>query len=233
MALSSQDLQNIIAGVAIAATFIVYSRRRIDARHDAARIILYEIEQAESRFDDALGVIDNAENLTLHDRVQLLPQNSWSDSRKQLIKVLPSDVIKRINQFYNDCELLDSSLRQIDEMFLKNETEVRVNAFRVNADYFKTRVDNFIYEKDDKDDKSEKQDLERINKEMIIDANNRREYFNKEFPTLYSYAPVKPINDGRKIVARLRDYNLSQSRAGDYLRKNGASWFFRLISKSK
>ncbi len=230
MTLSSQDIQNIIGGVAIAVTFIVYSRRRIDSRHDAARIILYEIEQAESKLDDALVVIDNAENLILHDRVQLLPQNSWSDSRKQLINVLPSDVIKRINQFYNDCELLDSSLRQIDEMFLKNETEVRVNSFRINADYFKARVDKFIY---DKGDKSEKQDLEKINKEMIIDANNRREFFNKEFPTLHSYAPVKPINDGRKIVARLRDYNLSQSRAGDYLRKNGSSLLFRLMSRSK
>lgn len=229
MSISSQDAQNIIALFAIATTFVVYSRRRIDERHDAARIILYEIEQAEDRLDDALRVITAAENLNIEDKVQVLPQNSWQELRQKLINVLPSDVIKRINQFYSECELLDNSLRQIDDVFTKNETEVRANAYRVNADYFKARVDAFVYE----DDKKTEKELKDDNASMITDRNNRRDFFNREFPTLYSYAPVKPVNDGRKIVARLKAYNISQSRAGDYLRKNGSSWPTRLINRSK
>lgn len=229
MTFSPQDTQNILALIAIVTTFIVYSRRRIDERHDAARIILYEIEQAEDRLDKAHSAIVAAENLQIADRVQVMPQNSWQDLRKRLINVLPSDVIKKINQFYSECELLDNSLKQIDEVFIKNETEVRVNAYRVNADYFKERVDDFVYE----DASKTEQQLKDDNLTMITDRNDRRDYFNKEFPTLYAYAAVKPVDDGKKIVAKLKTYNISQSRAGDYLRKNGSSWISRLVNRSK
>jgi hypothetical protein len=212
--------------VTILAAFVawaLYGKQRRDKRRDLATIILHEIEKAEDLISEARRAVQDAEAGNVSQKVQVMKIDTWDEAQHVLAGRLPQDVVKRIGEFYADCRLLDEALEHIDGAFVKNETEIRANEFRVNAEYRKWAVDNL------KLNPNYDPKVDEENKQLAAEAERLRQSFNDTFPTLYGYRPVKPTNDAKRILGTLPT-DLSQTRVGQKLRRVRLGFFRRHFS---
>ena len=109
------------------ATFIVgcfaiglYIQQKIDQKRDSANVILSEIRYAE-------GLIDRFKTAGVSTDItyQLLPNNHWGKYNFLFIKDLDQDETTEINNFYNQCFILDKALDQISVYHeLKHKSQV-------------------------------------------------------------------------------------------------------------
>jgi len=88
----------------------IYIKQKVDYRRDAANIILMEIRSAEA----VISHIKSTGILNLN--YQILPSNSWYKYNYLFIKKLDKDEIDILNNFYNQCELLDKMLCQVNSL---------------------------------------------------------------------------------------------------------------------
>lgn len=214
--------------VTILAAFIawaLYSKQRSDQRRDAARIILHEIESAEPLIIEAKKLISTVAVGGPAQKIQVMKVDSWGTAQHLLAGKLPSDVMQRIANFYANCRLLDEALAFIDAAFAKNESEVRVNAFRVNADYLNEIIK--LRQPNPTNDPT----IDRDNLELTNKLNLQREEFNRDFPTIYTYRGVKPTNDAKQYLEMLST-ELSQGRVGQELRRAGNGFLRRVFFRS-
>lgn len=203
-----------LTAVTILAAFVVwalYDRQRRDLRRDAAKIVLSEIERAEGLIADVKKALAVVEANNIPDSMRLLKVDNWDSAQYQLTGHLPEDVITKINNFYTYGRLIDEALAAIDGAFWKNESAVRENAFRVNADYAVKLLDAVEVNPNNLPEIAAK------NNAITAQFKEKRDAFNKSFPTFYTYAPVKPTNDIKKYLDLL-PMGLSQGRVGDELR---------------
>jgi hypothetical protein len=224
---SALTYQGSLTLVTILAAFIVwslYGKQRRDQRRDAAKIIIREIEQAESRIPSAIKYVKAIRGSGSSEKIRIMEVDSWNIAQYQLAGQLPEDVMKRIDDFYGACRLLDGALSHIDDAALKNEEAVRQNAFRMNASYLAQAVG--------------KQKLNPESLASVTDANaivskaieERRSTFNRQFPTLYSYLAVKALNDADLYLTKLPT-DLSQTRVGQKLRAVSKGYVKRWLSR--
>lgn len=118
------------------ATFIVgcfaigiYLQQKIDQKRDAANVILAEIRYAER-------LIDQFKNSGIASDIQyqLLPSNNWNKYNYLFINNLDQDEISEINNFYNQCFILDRALDQISISYeLKHKSMAIHNTISIIA----------------------------------------------------------------------------------------------------
>lgn len=87
----------------------LYITQKRDYKRDSASIILMEIRHAEQVIDrmKASGIeISNATHI-------LLPTNNWAKYNYLFIKDLDRDELDLINNFYNQCSVIDNALSQM------------------------------------------------------------------------------------------------------------------------
>lgn len=97
-------LVTLLVGSVAISLYIFQKRAR---KRDAANIILMEVRYAESAIDR----IKRGE--TIEPLYVLLPKNNWSKYSYLFVGDLDRDEIDLINDFYNQCEMIDKSLAQL------------------------------------------------------------------------------------------------------------------------
>ena len=104
----------IVGGVAI----YLYIRQKRDYKRDAANILLMEIRSAEKLISSA------KQGTPLSADTPLLPTNNWVKNNYLFIKNLDRDELDLINNFYNQCGIIDKSLYQLS---IANQLEQKSN----------------------------------------------------------------------------------------------------------
>ena len=98
----------IVGGFAIG----LYIVQKKDYKRDVANIILMEIRRAERVSDQiklsGIRISENMENL--------LPTNNWVGNNYLFIRDLDRDELDLVNNFYNQCSIIDSSLSQMSNL---------------------------------------------------------------------------------------------------------------------
>lgn len=218
---NSNTLIAIVTFVVAFAAYALYLKQRRDNRKESAGIIFRELDEANESLRNVQQMITDAEEKQLIDYVPLLKSDSWDSLKHTLSSVLPDDVISSIANFYSETRRLDASLEFISSAFYKNEAEVRVNQFRVTADFLKEYVEKYDFNEDNK---------------TTHNKNLSEDYFNKRdrFVELHSnqaspYIPSKPIHDAKNRYNRIPK-NLLETRVGDQLRRAQKGWPTRLIN---
>lgn len=97
----------------------LYISQKNNYKQDAANIILMEIRHAESIIDQ----IKKSESIEASQI--LLPTNNWSKYNYLFIKDLDRDELDLVNNFYNQCELINKSLSQLS---ISSQLEQKSNA---------------------------------------------------------------------------------------------------------
>lgn len=86
----------------------LYIKQQEDQKRDAANIILMEIRYAEKLIDrfSGSGVVTDFQN-------KIIPTENWYKYNYLFIKDLDTDEIDELNNFYNQCHLIDKGLGQL------------------------------------------------------------------------------------------------------------------------
>lgn len=95
----------IVGGVAI----FIYIKQKRDQKRDAANIILMEIRYAEKLIErfTAGGIVMDLQN-------KIIPTNNWYKYNYLFVQDLDIDEIDQLNNFYNQCSLIDKSIEQLN-----------------------------------------------------------------------------------------------------------------------
>lgn len=128
----TQLTTNIIALVAIVATFIIYVVRKNDYKRDAASIILLEIKAAEKNRKDAKRTYEQSRSnnppyISFPEKLRLMPDESWTKYKYLFIRDFEPEEWDEIGDYYNNCKNFDDSVEHKDSAFRNNETEIRAN----------------------------------------------------------------------------------------------------------
>jgi hypothetical protein len=97
--------------------FYIYTKQKIDAKRDAAKIILQEIRRAESIISDykQQGRYQFAK--------KIIATNSWNKNIHYFVGDLDNDELDRISDLYSTGEYLDSLIKQISDITFDHEVE--------------------------------------------------------------------------------------------------------------
>lgn len=88
----------------------LYIKQKKDQKRDAANIIISEIRNAEN----TIAQIKNSGGISFSTRI--LPSSSWNEYSFLFVNQLDRDEMDTINNFYNQCTLLDKALEQADSI---------------------------------------------------------------------------------------------------------------------
>jgi len=171
-------------------TFIVgcfaiglYISQKVDEKRDAANVILAEIRYAEK-------LIDQLKNSGISNDIQyqILPSNSWGKYGYIFINELDQDEIGEINNFYNQCFIMDRALDQVNISYeLKHKSQAIHTQISViakeslgNMDLFEQNKNNFV---------------------RLIDNDT------------YTFRPIAPINAIAKTLNNIRFVTTSTAGA--------------------
>ena len=89
----------------------LYTKQKKDYKRDAANIILMEIRHAENMIEQ----LKKGSSTSMD--TPLLPNNNWNTHNYLFIKDLDRDELDLINNFYNQCLLIDKALPQLNINF--------------------------------------------------------------------------------------------------------------------
>lgn len=106
---TSNFFSGIITLVVGSVAIYLYLRQKIDFKRDNASIILMEIRHAEKSLD---GLKSGNAIINQFD-IKILPTNNWKKYNYLFIDDLDRDELDLINNFYNQCEIIDKNLEQI------------------------------------------------------------------------------------------------------------------------
>jgi|SRR3989344_2061568 len=87
----------------------IYLKQKWDYKRDAASIILMEIRNAEKIID----LMKNHGVAISESMEKILPSNNWIKYNYLFIKNFDRDELDLVNNFYNQCVLVDSALSQL------------------------------------------------------------------------------------------------------------------------
>jgi len=108
----------LVGGIAI----YLYIRQKLDAKRDAARIIIQEIRRAE----DIIG--DYKQTGTYQFSKKIVATNSWTKNIHYFVGDLTNDELDKISDLYSTGEYLDQLVESISRITLETEIEFVKNA---------------------------------------------------------------------------------------------------------
>lgn len=94
-----------VGGIAI----LIYIKQKNDQKKDAANIILMEIRYAEKLIEKL-----SSGPIVLDFQSSIVPTNNWYRYNYLFINNLDIDEIDQLNNFYNQCALIDKSIEQLN-----------------------------------------------------------------------------------------------------------------------
>lgn len=188
--------------VAISA-YLIYLRGKKDDKRNAANIIYLEMKGAETLITQAKKTLKQAQITNQPDakkfqeKLQVMRIGSWSKYRHLFSRDMSPDLWNEIDEFYQNCKLFDEALVYIDSLFSRNESEVRINSFRIIANYFVEAS-----KKTSPNPGTDKALLAK-NEKVIKQYKEYIDSFTGAFPTSYAYTPIKPYQDAEYYLSQL------------------------------
>lgn len=183
--------------------WILYRKQNKDRKRDIANSILSEIQQAEKSVDRVRDYIRDTGNVEIN--IQIVRQNSWTSHKHLFSNDLDEDEWNEINNFYDNAELLNETLRRSNMIFEKNSDQIRSNMQEAVAAFSKAAAS--VYNEQ--------------NKEITVrDFNEKLDLFNKFYgdkSKIFTFSPVKYLNDANRILEDIRF--ISTSTAGEKLKR--------------
>lgn len=176
---------------------VVYWIQKRDSKREAANIILLEIRAAERKL---VEIKKSLKNEILPNDLRLMPTENWSKFSFLFIRDFDRDEWDSLVSFYNNCQLIDETIKYNNDSFWNDVEQIRSNKQRLLADFaYKAALDkNARKEFDDVTD--------------LIDGL----YMSKQGK--FGYTPQKTLNDAKKHVDEIAP-RISQSTIGLKLKK--------------
>jgi len=115
--------------------FYLYHRQKSDSKRRLAKIILLEIENAQSQLQEAKKQVLQSPDDPLPEHLYVMPADTWSKNKHLFIEDFKTSEWNAINQFYGICQLFDEAIRHNDSRFAEQEKEVRRNVQQVTYKY--------------------------------------------------------------------------------------------------
>lgn len=176
-------------------TFVIYLyiAQKNDHKRDAANIVLMELRHAENIIDQTKG------GEILEVSQALLPTNNWTKYNYLFIGDLDRDELDLINNFYNQCELIDKAATQ---MSISTQLEQKAN--HIHNEIVKLAM--------------EESKLYSSEADALNGFNIKKEKFLKVIHSDgYAFRPADPQN---KIIKSLFNIQkITTSSAGNILKK--------------
>lgn len=199
--------------------FGVYMWQKRDQKKTAARIILIEIENAESQLKI---VKDSPKAEALPENTRLMPTASWEKYRHLFARMFTPREWDTISDFYNKCLEYDRAVT-----YDASSLELDIEAFRSSVNNALALVlavtilnDNGNSLSDDELD-AQYVELQRKLTTVFMEPKN-----------LFIYKPTKPLNEAARAIRAL-DSVMSLTSVGDKLRKiSKPNLLQRILSKN-
>lgn len=177
----------------------LYIKQKIDYKRDAASIILMEIRNAEKTIDSIKA------GQVITSNIVLLPTNNWTRNNYLFIDNLDRDDLDLVNNFYNQCALIDKSLAQLNIASQLEQKSNHIHKKLVEIAHDLTRA----YSVDIKGT-----DLNNIKTAFDIQKNNFLKIIESEG---HVFSPGSPISEIQNALSKIE--KITTSTAGDKLKK--------------
>lgn len=133
---NSTALLTAVTLVIATSAYRIYNRQKKDNKHDAAKILLLEIEGAERQLE-RVSPDKPFSNINEPD-VFVMPTASWDKYKYLFVTDFDRNEWDKITGFYVRCRAYDDAVRLNRLYFDKNQQEIRVNLQRILATYADT-----------------------------------------------------------------------------------------------
>lgn len=184
--------------------FFLYKKQLGDQKSEAAKIILLEIQNAETGF----RLINQSlaeEPPVLPVDIVVLPTQSWGKFKHLFVEDFDRSQWDAISSFYSGCQLLDEVLKDNNSHFQKNEDQFRINIQKISSDYISEALEKGAEQIDTSE--IERGLSQKISKLMGV-------YLR----VAQQYGPRKPVLDAKRIITGI-DSTLSRTSVGTVLKK--------------
>ena len=188
-----------------ASAFLVYRWQKRDKLKNVTTAILLEIQQAEKSVAVLKKYIRRG-NLNVD--FKILQNDTWSQYKHLLAKVLDNDEMTAISDFYANLKILDESIEYNKRCFNEDVEQIRINRQRVFTDLIEESVKSII-----RDGADGSATISRLQNEInLFDSI----YMNQP-PQYARYNPQKILDDAGHSLASFS--NLSTTSVGQKLKK--------------
>jgi hypothetical protein len=202
--LNSNLFQTVVTFFVGTFAICLYLKQKSDHKREAAKIILTEIQAAESMIE---RVRDSLRNGKLEIDSIVMPNDSWTLYKHLFSKYFDRDEWDAITRFYAKSKLIDESTRYNNSAFANDVEQIRTNKQKVLADFARELVEDV-----GKNQFDVKTQVDLFDKKV---AAFDKLYMDKQKDYLYS--PQKPINDAKIYLEDLKP--ISISTVGQKLKK--------------
>jgi len=187
----------------------LYYRRKRDEKRRIAKIVMLEIENAQTELKEAKKLILSNPDEPLPEHLYVMPSDTWSKNKHLFIENFKPTEWNALNQFYAQCQLFDEAIGHNDARFGEHEKEIRKNVHRANYEFAVEYGEKIrLASTDDEKERLRKEFKERRDAviEMVVS------------PYVYIYTPLKQ-NEIIHTCLNNVDTDLSLNAVGQKLEK--------------
>ncbi len=195
-----------------AAAFLIYRLQKRDKKREVANIVLLEIQSAERKLKEIKKSI-SGDSGKLPNDLRLLQNDSWSQFSYMFIRDLDRDEWDSLSDFYDNCKLIDETIKFNNAAFWNDVEQIRANKQRVLADYadvsarkLKGSLKGPVNEED------------KVAVEQFDELTEKFDHLYMSKQGRFSYTPQKTLDDARQYVSEI-DMRISQKNVGIKLKK--------------
>lgn len=113
----------------------LYYRRKRDNKRRIAKIILLEIENAQSILKEVKRNVLGSPDSPLPENVRCAPSDTWTPNKHLFIEDFNPVEWNAINEFYSYCQTFDDAIKHNDSRFGEQEKELRRNVHKATYNY--------------------------------------------------------------------------------------------------
>jgi hypothetical protein len=209
--------------------FRIYNKQKVDAKRDAANVILLEIQSAEQQLQI---ITQNQTPGALAENFYLMKNSSWDKYRYHFVRDFDRNEWDKITDFYNKCLEYDTATESFNSSWGSNVKNAQAHVLRILADYAQAFVNDLggaktAEKKDAIRKKYEAKKAEFISSYGVIQN-------DQNFDAPYFYNPQKPVIQAKAVLDTI-ETSLSLTSVGVKLKNmatNPNEWN-RLRGRSK
>jgi hypothetical protein len=189
--------------------YAVYMLQKRDSKREAANIILLEIRAAERKL---VEIKKSLRSESLPNDLRLMPTENWSKFSYLFIRDFDRDEWDSIVNFYNNCHLIDETVKYNNDSFWNDVEQIRSNKQRLLADYAYHAAQKLKSEEGTPSNKNT------AVLENFDEISNKVDELYMSKQAKFGYTPQKTLNDAKKYVDDIAP-RISQSSIGLKLKK--------------
>ncbi len=190
--------------------FRIYKKQKLDAKRDAANVILLEIQSAEQQLQ-----IVNQNPDTLSETLLLMKNSSWDKYRYLFVRDFDRNEWDKVSDFYNKCILYDRSALSYSSTWADNVKSAQSEVLRVLAEFAKDYTTLSESVKDPEDLSKLRAEFEQRKGYFISAYGVVQNTDNYEPP--YFYNPQRPVLEAKAILNTI-ETNISITSIGNKLK---------------